>query len=84
MTTLLITPRQVTLMRYAYLSTSEVADDNRAYAAISDSLRVARLTNYRSILLLMIAIVLRRNCAIACRSPMRIDQSRQQQPGSRH
>ena len=44
---------------------------------LSNSLRVARLTNYRSILLSTTTNVLRRSCAIACPSPMRIDQSRQ-------
>jgi hypothetical protein len=72
-------------MRYAHLSTSEVADEQQGLCRhLSNSLRVARLTKCRSTLLETTAIVLRRNCAIVCRSLMQIDQSRQQPPGSRH
>ena len=39
-------------------------------ATLSNSLRVATLTKYPSILLSTTAIVPRRNCAIACQSPM--------------
>ena len=53
-------------------------------ATLTNSLRVARLTNCQRIPLWRITIVLRRNCAIACRSPMRIGQSRRCSPGSRH
>ena len=51
---------------------------------LSNSLRVARLTNCRSILLSTTTNVLRRNCATACRSPMPIGQPRQRSPGPRH
>jgi hypothetical protein len=57
---------------------------HRAVAIYSNSLRVARLTNYPSILPSTTANVLRRSCATACRSPMRIDQSRQRPPGPHH
>jgi hypothetical protein len=50
---------------------------------LSNSLRVARLTNCRSILLSM-TIVLRQNYAIACRSQMRKSDRWQRSPGSRH
>jgi hypothetical protein len=49
----------------------------RDYAAIlSNSLRAARLTNSRSILLETTATFLRRNCAIVDPSRMPIDQPR--------
>jgi hypothetical protein len=51
---------------------------------LSNSLRVARLTNCRSILLSMTTNVLRRNCALACRSPMRIGHHWQRSLGSHH
>jgi len=50
---------------------------------LSNSLRVARLTNCRSILLATTANVLRRNWPIACRSPMRKGDRWQHSPGSR-
>jgi len=53
-------------------------------ATLSHILRVATLTKCRSILLSTIANVLRRNCAIACRSPMRKGGRWQRSPGSRH
>jgi hypothetical protein len=49
-----------------------------------NSLRVARLTNCRSILLSTTANVLRRNCVIACRSLMRIGHHWQRSLGSHH
>jgi hypothetical protein len=45
-------------------------------ATLSNCLRAARLTNYRSILLETTANFLRRNSAIAGPSRMRIDQPR--------
>ena len=50
---------------------------------LSNSLRVAQLTKCRSILLSTTAIVLRRNFAIACRSPTRKGDRWQHSPGSR-
>ena len=47
--------------------------------ALSNNLCVARLTNCRSILLSTIANFLSRNCWKACRSPLRIGQSRSDQ-----
>ena len=51
---------------------------------LSNSLRVARLTNCRSILLSTTAIVPSRNRATACRSQMRKGDRWQHSPGSRH
>src|SRR5215469_16542442 len=50
---------------------------------LSNSLRVAQLTKCRSILLSTTTIFLRRNFAIACRSPMRKGDRWQHSPGSR-
>jgi hypothetical protein len=49
-----------------------------------NNLRVAWLTNCRSILLQMTANFLRRNFAIAYPSPMRIGQHQRRSLGSRH
>jgi len=51
---------------------------------LSNSLRVARLTNCRSILLQMTANFLSRNCSTTCRSQMRKADRWQHSPGSRH
>ena len=51
---------------------------------LSNSPRVARLTNCRSILLQMTANFLSRNCSTACRSQMRKADRWQRSPGSRH
>jgi hypothetical protein len=57
--------------RVPHRSCGEVGDESFMPATLSNSWRVARLTNCRNILPSTTTIVLRRNCSIVCRSPMR-------------